>query len=501
MTEIDEILKSGDSEKIIYTLQNGRRHFPKPFSSYKEEINPEFHKVMDKALRPDKVVKVDAEEEIGQKILDLESDNTLTRLEPVARVSLAIQKLIVTRAVSFIFGNDVIINCEPENVTQESILKAINSVSFDAKIRTINRKVANSIFSTTEGAELWYVTEEEQAHERYGFKTKFRLKCAELSPLKGDILYPYFDNNNNLVAFSREYIIKKLDITQDERYFETYTAEQIIKWKFDEKWQLCEGYPKQNAIGKIPIVYGCQRKAEWEDVQGLIERLEKLLSNFADTNDYHASPKIFTTGQILGWAKKGESGAIIEGDKDATAQYLSWNNAPESVRLEIDTLLKMIYTISQTPDISFDSVKGLGNVSGVALKLLFMDAHLKVKEKQEIFDDYLQRRISIILAFLAQMNKPFASECSKIIVEPEITPFNIEDESATINILQQATANKAIMSQKTAIQRLGYVSDVEKEIAQIQEEENAISQTEIFNPTNFQNTENQEEEEENQEEE
>mgnify|MGYP007057868075 FL=1 len=85
---------------------------------------------------------------------------------------------------------------------------------------------------------------------------------------------------------------------------------------------------------------GRQPAVEWEDVQNLIDRLEKLLSNFADTNDYHASPKIFTTGTILGWAKKGESGAVIEGEEGATAQYLSWAQAPESVKLEIETLLR-----------------------------------------------------------------------------------------------------------------------------------------------------------------
>ena len=76
--------------------------------------------------------------------------------------------------------------------------------------------------------------------------------------------------------------------------------------------------------------------------------------------------------------------------------YVSWQNAPESVKLEIETPLKMIYTITQTPDISFDAVKGLGAISGIALKLLFMDAHLKVQDKREIFDDYLQRRVNII---------------------------------------------------------------------------------------------------------
>lgn len=203
----------------------------------------------------------------------------------------------------------------------------------------------------------------------------------------------------------------------------------------------CRGLSKKNTIGKIPIVYGRQPKVEWEDVQGLIDRLEKLLSNFADTNDYHASPKIFTTGTILGFAKKGETGAIIEGEEGATAQYLAWQNAPESVKLEIETLLRMIYTITQTPDISFDAVKGIGAVSGVALKLLFMDAHLKVQDKMEIFDDYLQRRISIVQAFLSVMNTKdaeFRAACQSLTIEPEIAPYMIEDERAKVDLLVAA---------------------------------------------------------------
>ena len=93
------------------------------------------------------------------------------------------------------------------------------------------------------------------------------------------------------------------------------------------QYLLEEGYPKPNPIGKIPVVYAHQPHRETEEVDPLIERLEHLLSNFAETNDYHAAPKLFVTGHIQGWSQKGEPGAIIEGDKDASMQYISWHNA------------------------------------------------------------------------------------------------------------------------------------------------------------------------------
>ncbi|NCB42905.1 MAG: phage portal protein [Clostridia bacterium] len=492
--EINALLASDEHSTVIAELKNGRNTTEPEAEVYIKELSPKGHDVMNPAIRRDKKVKldptdldIDTDEQQNVKVVtngNGESENY--RIEPVARVALAIQKLIVKRAVAFTFGNPVTLNAEPEEGSKESdVLQAVKRVLFDTKSRTINRKVARSIYSSTEAAELWYPVE--KATNNYGFASKYKLRVAVFSPLKGDKLYPYFDETGDMLAFSREYVIKDRTGVKHS-YFETYTDAEHRLWTLESnQWQLVEGYPKKNQIGKIPIIYGQQPAVEWEDVQGLIDRLEKLLSNFADTNDYHASPKIFTTGTILGWAKKGESGAVIEGEEGATAQYLSWAQAPESVKLEIDTLLRMIYTITQTPDIAFDSVKGIGAISGVALKLLFMDAHLKVQDKMEIFDDYLQRRLAIIQAFLAQMNakdKAFTDACGSLSIEPEIVPFMIEDEAANVNLLLSATGNnKAICSRKTAVQQLGWVNDTEAEIEQIEAEENAASYTDIMEPT------------------
>lgn len=478
---ISELLKGNDHSMVIAELKNGRNASEPDADLYKKHLNPKEHDVCDPLKRRDKKVKVDladldieAEERKNIKVVtggSGESENF--RIEPVARVALAIQKLIVKRAVAFTFGNNVTLNAEPVEGTKEAdVLTAAKRVLFDNKSRTLNRKVARAIYSSTEAAELWYPVEKPTAN--YGFDSKHKLRVAIFSPLNGDKLYPYFDETGDMLAFSREYVIKD-NAGVKHTFFETYTDAVITRWTLESsQWQLMEGYPKPNIIGKIPIIYGRQPGVEWEDVQNLIDRLEKLLSNFADTNDYHASPKIFTTGTILGWAKKGESGAVIEGEEGATAKYLSWAQAPESVKLEIETLLRMIYTITQTPDIAFDSVKGIGAVSGVALKLLFMDAHLKVQDKMEIFDDYLQRRLSVIQAYLSVMNTKdaaFKAACGSLTIEPEIVPFMIEDEAANVNLLLAATGQKAICSRKTAVQQLGWVNDTDTEIVQIESEE------------------------------
>lgn len=481
MPPIDELLKTGDHAAAINELRNGRLT-PLPDSEqYAAQFDPKLHDINDPRKRPDKIVITDKNsDEYGEvKNINVNAEMTTEtgfRIEHVARIALAIQKLIVKRAVAFTFGNPAAYDADPQNDDEKAMLAALKRVFHDVKEKTLNRRVARSLFSSTEVAEYWYPVETDEEHDLYGFTTKKKFRVALFSPMFGDKLYPYFDDTRDLIAFSREFVKKADDLTT-RTYFETYTKDAHYLWTAEgptgteaKNWELVENYPKKLTIGKIPIVYGSQPAVEWEDVQNLIDRLEKLLSNFADTNDYHASPKIFVEGKILGFARKGEAGAIIEGEEGAKATYLSWNQAPESVKLEIDTLLRLIYAITQTPDISFESVKGIGAISGVALQLLFMDAHLKVQDKMEVFDDYLTRRANIILAYLGAANVAAKTAARRLIVSPRITPYIIEDEQAKINMLQAANGQKPVASQKATVRRLGWAEDPDAEIAEIQED-------------------------------
>lgn len=488
--KIDELFKAKEGEMLDATnVINELKKRPKPntdIEKAKKQLNPLDHDVFNEHLRPNKKVKVDPEDaatdENVTKVVGVEgAEPTGYRWEKVARIALAIQKLIVKRAVSFLFGNPVTLDATPEGEGQESVLKAVKRILYDNKEKSMNRKVARNIMSCAEVAELWYQVEKKT---NYGFDSKWKLRCAILSPLNGDTLYPYFDESGDMVAFSREFAITDGNNVSTS-YFETWTDQFRYLWIHDKTngWSLMEGFPEVVAIGKIPVVYGIQEQTEWADVQVLIDRLEKLLSNFADTNDYHAAPKIFVKGELTGFSKKGESGAILQGDTDSSAEYLSWANAPESVKLEIETLLKMIYTITQTPDISFDSVKGIGAISGIALNLLFMDAHLKVQDHCEVFDEYLQRRLNIIKAFVGEFNTTLKADAEDLQVEPVITPYMIKDEAAEQKIWIDANGGNPIMSQKASFQKAGLTSDTDADFEQYQAEQSAKNSFSFNEPT------------------
>lgn len=447
-------------------------------------LDPSRHDIYDQILRPKKKVLVTSEDNSANTKNVMSSDGVSGqnfKYEDVARIALALQKLIIKRAVSFCFGNPVLYNSTTENENQQAIVKALQKILYNVKSNALNRKIGRSIFAFKECAEYWYTVE--QPHSKYGFNSRYKLRCMLFSPEQGDTLYPFFDETGDMVAFSRSFARKDLK-EQVTTFFETFTANEHWLWCLGASgYEVVEGYPKPIAIGKIPVVFGHQPYFETEEVDKLIDRLEKLLSNFADTNDYHASPKLFVTGNVVGWAKKGEAGAVIEGEEGATMQYVSWQNAPESVKLEIDTLLQMIYTITQTPDISFDAVKGLGAISGVALKLLFMDAHLKVQDKREIFDDYLQRRVNVILAYIAMMNTRLANDCEAIEIEPEIVPYMITSDIDDLNYWLSANGNKPLISQEESIEKAGITKNVEETVRKIQEEEERANTFNIAEPT------------------
>lgn len=494
--KIEELFQAADGQpqdnaKIIAALKSGRTSDQPDKGVFMSQINPLQHQVFDKSSRPDKPIRIqDDEKSIWTNVFTRtgsDGEQTTFRWEPVARIALAIQKLIVKRAVSFLFGNPVTLSAQAASEQEKAVLKAVERVMYDIKEKSFNRKVARNLLSCTEVAEIWYPVEKES--NVYGFPSKTKIRCSIFSPLLGDILYPYFDETGDMVAFSREFTVTDAD-RKSTNYFETYTDKQHFMWKQggDKGFEVVEGYPKAITIGKIPVVYGVQEQSEWADVQILIERLEKLLSNFADTNDYHAAPKIFVKGELTGFAKKGESGAILQGDENSSAEYLSWQNAPESVKLEIETLLRMIYTLTQTPDISFDSVKGLGNISGVALKLLFMDAHLKVADHQEVFDEYLQRRVNIIKAYVGEMNKKLQQAAEDMMIEPVITPYILRDEAAELKIWSDANGGQAVISQRESFRKANLTQDPDEDYKQwLAEQEAATARNNSFvmgEPTN-----------------
>jgi hypothetical protein len=289
-----------------------------------------------------------------------------------------------------------------------------------------------------------------------------------------------------MIAFSRQFSVKTME-QKTIIYFETWTAEKYYRWeKPDSDWKLSEGFPIENALGKIPVVYSYRPQPIWRDGDnGKVEQIEKLLSRNGDIIDYHASPVLIIKGELIGAPKKGEANKVFF-TKDAAggAEYASWQQSPESVRFQFDTLMKLFWMELQLPDLSYDNIKGIGSISGVALKFTFTDAHLKCGEESSIYEDTIEREYSILKTFLGKMNSTWQNSIDDLEISPQITPFIISDEKEKVDVLISANGGKALISHQKSIELSNMVEDATTEYAIIQgeyAEEQKTRLSDIFN--------------------
>lgn len=447
LTKPDELIKKVSDEKVKKTAD---------IQKYIKQYDPKSHDIHDTAKRPDK--------QINDEQGNLQMIN-------VARLSIPMQKRIVNLAASFLCANPIELKAAPVAEIENKLLALIKKVWIDLKLRYDSQEIARLMMSETEVAELWYVENAEADYwddtELAG--TQFKMRMRILANSKGDTLYPVYNAAGDMIAFGREYKIQITGTTDLEEHFDLYTDSSIyMNKKVNSVWVT---ETKPNVIKKIPIVYYDQKHPEWHDVQEMIDRFEKSISNHADTNDYYGSPMVKVKGDIKGFAKKGESGKILELDSNAEAEYMTWDQSPESVKLEQTNLRSLILDFTDTPDISFDNMKGMGTFSGFALKMLFMAAHLKASQKEETFGKSIQRRINLIKAILITFKEATLKAAVSLDVYPQFEYFLPKDEQGMIDLLVTATGNKAILSKKTAVSLNPIVTDADVEYRQLQKEE------------------------------
>ena len=430
--EIQEVLQQAPHQVVAFfrSLAKDIEH-----ETYAKQYDPAEHDIHDTVLRPDKIVK---------------PDKDTTTSKPVARLSMPFQKLIVDRAAAFLVGDGLKLVADPGSDADAAMYEAVVKAWHDAKCDYKTRQMARTWMSSTEVAEYWYIDKKPQ------------LRMQVWSYSSGDSLYPYFDEFGDMQAFGRGY---KIDTTN---YLDVWTADTVQGYQSkSDNWELVTDGP--NLLGKIPVVYYHRDETEWADVQPLIDRYEKMISNFADANDYFASPLVFVKGQITGFAEKGEQGKMITGEEGADVRYITWDQAPEAIRLEKETLQELIYTMTQTPDISFQQMKGLGaSVSGVALKLMFLDAALKSLRHQEEFGEGGQRRINIMKQAVMLIDPSIKSELR---IMPEFVFYMPGNDEELIRTLVSGTGGRAVMSRKTAIENNPFVLNAEKEMEDLKADE------------------------------
>ena len=463
MNKIDKYIQEHDFMKVMLLLSRNKKTFRVPLDVVMKEYDPKYHRINDRNFRKDKTIKVPLEGKYDQLGQQLYTTKRIRR----CRVSIPIQRVLVERSVGFLLGNPVTYrNNEGLNERQTELMDCLKDVFNNNKMEYNDKRIARTLFSERECAEIWYFELSEDGKPR-----DMRMKIV--SPTRGDGLYPHFDEYDRLDAFARTYTAENMDGDMVSN-FDIYTSEYVYRWRTDKngEWNEAEK-PKRHGFTKIPVVYYRQEETEWECVQPIIDRIEELLSNWGDTNDYFGSPSYFVNGAIQGFADKGEQGRVYVGSEGADMRVLSWDSSPQSINNELSQLTNIVFSYTQTPDVSFETMKQLGgNTSGVAIRLMFTDPHMKAAVKIEQFGEMFTRRANIVKDGITTTLKPIpSSDSDSLRIEPVFTPYAPKNDNELISMINTSTGGKATMSQEDGIRLNPLIENPNLTLIKIKEQE------------------------------
>ncbi|MEE9408255.1 MAG: phage portal protein [Polaribacter sp.] len=398
----------------------------------------------------------------------------------VSKIPIPFQRKIVKSAASFLFGSPVkLTQKEKDENSKNESFESITNLWDDLRLDSLLLKFCKTVKSETEGTIIFFPVEKEGAE-------KVKIKARVLSNENGKV-YPYLDAFGDMIAFGWEYPTKEND--KDVLYMYLWTAETNYVFRKEKDWEPADVNPKTpNLFQKIPVVYLSQNHPEWWEVQDMIDTFEMSFSKFVDTNGYFASPMYKVKGAVGSMPKKDDTGKmvkldIVETDKgnvvEADLEVLSWDRAPEALKLEFETAKGLIHEMTDTPDLSFDNVKGLGTVSGLALKLMFLGPILKAKWSEGDYQIVVSRIINLLKSAITNITKDGKGNMDELRINTTFTSILPENLKETIEVLSEALGGKPLISQKTAVSHNPLVENVDEEMTEIEAELSKESASEL----------------------
>ena len=441
----NEIIADLKEKTICVPAWGGRR-------GLQWEYDPKRHPVMNKGYYPD-IVNADGS------------------IDYVTRITYNLQQLAVKRMTELCCGIPVKRAYSPENDRQAEVAKYLEKIFQRNRIDSVNCERLAMLFAGCEVLTLWFAVE--QRNNQYGFDSPLKIRCRNFSPMLGDALYPLFDEYGDMIALSISY--RRKVASKMVSFFDTYTAEAHYKWQDNGTggWELVE--QDDIGIGKIPAVYVYRPTPIWEDTSKIVYEMEWAMSRNGNYLRKNSKPLfVVTADEEIPYGREGdekeEFRSILQYPKGSTANYVTWAQAVENLKFHVTELRQSFFTQLQLPDWSYESMKSTP-MSGESRKQLFIDAQLKVRDESGRLLEFFDREVNVVKAFLkAVLGDAYAADIDALPVESIITAFAISEEKDTINNLLAANGNKPIISQRESIEKLGWSTDVDKTMQEINEE-------------------------------
>lgn len=443
-----------------------------------KQYDPDLHDVANKSKRPDKVIFVPTGEkdENGNDVLTTDTSQ-------VSRAPIAIQKYIIEQKASFDYGSGVELKpTNPDSPIWDDVWRNWDDGKFEYSLSDIDKRM----MSETQVAIIFY-------SEPDGVESlnDFRFKLKVVSPEKGDKLEPiYDDETGDLIAFGREYKIKRkkrydLYVIGENGFVEIHryeggilmTRESIIV--DEEDMETTSEVPDiiYTTYTKLPIVYWEQDAPECHDTRELIRELEWSFNDFLTQQGYTGDPILFLSGMTMDLPAKGQQGKVIENpDGQGDAKFLEQDGAPEARQMQFDMLMKFIFMINRAATLDVGTLKELTVESGEALQRMLTDVYAAAEDRQMgAWGLGVQRMVNWLLHEWKALRN---AEKEDLRIKVKFTRKSLRGESERIDLAQKANGGQAVATLATTVEMAGLEDDVNEAVEAIKSEQGNSSVTE-----------------------
>ena len=395
-----------------------------------DEYNPQTHDVM---KRPNKYRK-GGDAYISEKL-------------PRTR-----QRYINEVELFFLLGNPILWKKEEgDDEAFRLFTDFLKSQRFNSNMRKAKRLAG----AETQSAKLYHIYRDERTNERL-------VRTVVLARQTGYRLRPLFDQYGNMMAFAYGYTlteqgksVQHWDIQTPEFLF--YCKKSAIGWDVQTF---------ENPTGKINCIYYAQPKA-WDGAEPRIKR-EMLDSKVADTNNYFADPIASATADVIqSMADPNQIGKLIQ--LTGTQSRFEYINPPQNSATrdaEKQDLNDSILFDTMTPDFSFEKIKGMGTLSGDAIKNAMILGYIKSDNRKEIFAELVDREKNVVISILKYLHPDMAERLDKLVISFDFAEPFAEDKQKNWNAIAQLY-QAGVISLETAVEMLALTDAPEEEIERI----------------------------------
>ena len=274
-----------------------------------------------------------------------------------------------------------------------------------------------------------------------------------------------FDQYKNLLVLAYGY--KLYENGRNVQHWDILTAEAVFECRRASfGWDVNR---IENPTKKINAILFMQPKA-WDGAEQRIKRDEMLDSKIGDTNNYYADPIAAATADVIqSLPEVDKPGRLIQMPSEKSQfKYIEPPQDSATRRDEKDNLNRTILFDTFTPDFSFENMKGLGTLSGVAIRNAMILGYIKRANRMEVYEEMVTRYLHMTLEVLKYIYPDKRAQIEKLKISFEFSDPFPEDSTKNwqgiVNLYQGG-----VMSLETAVTMLALTDAPQEEIEKIQQ--------------------------------